>query len=397
MQSYINLLGFKTMYFVLIVVGISISSCRSGISSIDIDDIEKHRKYQIEQIEKGSNYTEKFENAKKLISEYRSIEKKESSKYLEYYISRLYGLYIFDDVSIDSLWFDHANKSFKNQSLYQKYVDSALYYNNIALQKDSNNIYALRNYITNSVEAIQLPLRKKGIYKYYQNKPKELDATINNIIPFTDKILKIDTSKDRSHSFVALQNSIGMLDIQLLGTNNTDLNNINNKNMVQKLENYFNIFNQIKDLCPDKEFVKHITDLHNKYSGLIAEANVTIEEYQNLGCNKLWIYSNGKYVQEIYEMDTESIPYDDRMRLTAYDLNNCNYPGARINLVRKSVGSYVKENNYYYFYSNKDSFYEILAGYDGDKGVYYLKKDASGNFTWINPATFEEMSYTRVR
>lgn len=380
----------------LIVFMLSGSSCGNSPSSIDLNDIVKHRQYQSNEIEKGKNFDEKFDIVRKLIAQYRAIELKGDSRHLNYYIGRLYSWFVFDKMSIDSLWYDPVKSEMKNNLLYKSFVDSAFYFIDLSLKDDSTNVFALTKYIDNTMNAAQLPLTIKGLYKYFDEHYKELNERVNNIFPFTDKILKYDTTGDKNLSFTALNHSFGAIELTLSETKNIDVTNDNTKNLFLILDDFVKRFNKIKHLLPNTNFENYLSKLHDKYKDYIAEANVTFEEYENLGCTKLWIYSNGKYKQELYEMDIESIPYDERMRLTAYDLKNCSYPGAKVYITRKSEGTYKVVGNYYYFYAKSGSP-DILAGFDSEKGLYYLRKDSYGNFVWVNPVTFEDMSYKKVR
>ncbi len=375
---------------------IFISACTNSISNMDLSDIEGHRVFQNEQWDRAGSFNDRFSLVRKQISEYRLIESSKPSKYIYYYLARLYNRVALDKESIDSIWYDHQAYKIRDEITYKNFVDSTFFYIDRAVNEDSTNLYALSLYIGTIQAAQSLPLNIKGIYSYFDKRTEELFGRVENVIPFTDKILLADTTKDRNLSIKSIIASLQVIDYKLSTFKSLDIEDVNTKALISKLDNYLAKFNGIKHLCPYPELLKIPIEYENKYAKQIADLNVTVEVYKNMGCDWLWIYSNGKYKQELWEMDTESIPYDERMRLTTYDLLDCSYPNAKVYVKRRSEGTYKISGDYYYFYAKSGSP-DIMVGYDYEKRVHYVRRDRYGNLTWINPTTYEDMSYNRAQ
>ena len=99
--------------------------------------------------------------------------------------------------------------------------------------------------------------------------------------------------------------------------------------------------------------------------------------YSNGNCNKIWIYSNGRYTQELYEQDISRLPYHEMMNISSYDLINCSVKGLPLIMKHASNGKWIKDGSTYYFYPETPSQY-IIAGTD-DQNRKYMTLNKYGN------------------
>jgi hypothetical protein len=106
-------------------------------------------------------------------------------------------------------------------------------------------------------------------------------------------------------------------------------------------------------------------------------AGLTADVYKNGNCNKIWILSNGRYVQQLYTQNMEQLPYHERMNTATYDVITCSVKGLPLMIVHESRGTWSRVGNTYYFSPLSDEQY-IVAGTD-DKDRKYMTLNAYGN------------------
>ena len=102
---------------------------------------------------------------------------------------------------------------------------------------------------------------------------------------------------------------------------------------------------------------------------------------QYLRVNKIWIYSNGLYTQELYEQNLDNLPYHERMETYTYDIINCSVKNLPLTLTHQSKGRWTKNGSTYYFYPiNSDNY--VIAGND-DQGRNYMFLNGYDNLEFL--------------
>jgi len=380
----------------IIFLTIVLYGCKSGASKIDINDIEKHRAYQDSAIAKVKSPAEKLEVIKALISEYRNLDliEKNASPNYNYYLGRLYSRITDADLSFNGFLYDTINKKLYDTTLYSNFIDSSIYYNEAALKLDSNNLYAFFNIVT-TFDVDQLRKEEKiqeySAMPYFPNRHNiEYQRNMNYIFNNAVRFLNVDTSKEKYSSRYGIEFSF-LYESLNLKNQNLDYNDANTINQILKIDSYINAIDKFPGLV---NLVKeYYAKEKNYWQPIIAQAkisydklhewdNVTYVEYHNCEQMNLWIYSNGKYKQEIYKQDISGLSYDQQMNVNSYDLICCTVPGCRKLITNKSEGTYVVEGSTYYFYPYKNSSY-IIAGEDPNKNAKYMRLNEYGNLQYI--------------
>jgi len=382
------------IYFIAIVV--IISGCKSGAANININDVEKHRAYQDSAIAKVKTPAEKLEVIKALISEYRNLDLKEknTSSNSNYYLARLYAKITGADLPFNGFLYDTINKKLYDSTIYSNFIDSSIYYNETALKLDSNNLFAFSG-IVYTIFSDQVHKEEKNqeysAMPYYPNRHNvEYQRITNYIFDNATRFINIDTSKDKDMSRFALELSFCFLTNSLSGQE-LDYNDAKTLDQILKIDKHITVIDKFPNLSTlEKVFYEEIK---NKWLPIIAQAkisydklhewdNVTYVEYHNCEQMNLWIYSNGRYKQEIYKQDISGLSYDQQMNINSYDLICCTVPGCRKLITNKSEGRYVLEGSTYYFYPDKNSSY-IIAGEDPNKNAKYMRLNDYGNLQYI--------------
>ena len=132
------LFGFFILLFAI--------SCKKGAAKLDINDVEAHRGYQDSLIVKSKISIDKLQVIRQLINEYVNleVENKNNNSNYNYYLSRLYS-YV-NSLPMNGLFYDSTSKKTMNLDLYKNFYDSSIYYSELALKYDSNNIRAMSVY-----------------------------------------------------------------------------------------------------------------------------------------------------------------------------------------------------------------------------------------------------------
>jgi hypothetical protein len=180
-----------------------------------------------------------------LISEYRSLKQDTNSNY-NYYLGRLYSNII--SFPFEGFLYDSINKKLKDPILYSNYIDSAIYFNNMALSINPNNLFAIYK-IANLLEEEQYLYNKKSkecknMPFYPDRKNDEFQKTCNYIINNAVRFLPTDTSLDKYKSryvvefaFLFLNGSIKKLDLDINDEKNIS-NVLNIQNMILAINKY---------------------------------------------------------------------------------------------------------------------------------------------------------------
>ena len=115
--------------FQIIIVAFFVTSCKSELSKIDINQVELHRKYQDSILNLSHNPDSNFQSLKTLISEYKNlkIDNKEKNENYLYLIARLYSLYNSEKFPFKGIVFDTIKKQMIDSNLYKNYYDSSMY------------------------------------------------------------------------------------------------------------------------------------------------------------------------------------------------------------------------------------------------------------------------------
>jgi hypothetical protein len=368
-------------------------SCKQSASKIEINDVEKHRAYQDSAIAKVKTPAEKFEVLKTLISEYVNLpENKKNNTHYNYYLGRLYSMYA--DFPFNGFLYDTTYKKLNDPILYSNYIDSSVYFNEMSLKLDSNNLFAFYTLVRTLLED-QLHLEQKiheysSMPNYSKRHNIDYQRNMNYIHNNSLRFLAVDTSKDKFKSRYGIEFAKMTLSNTIQNAN-YDYNDINLVNSILIVGKYIVEIDKFPDLVLlSKEYYKKdkiywqpiIAKANAVYDKLHEWDDVTYEQFHNCEQSNLWIYSNGKYKLEHYEQDISTLPYDDRMNVNSYDLMCCTVPGAKKYIKFKSEGDYKKQGMYYYFYPNRGSS-NVVGGFDPDKNARYMKLNGWGNLEFL--------------
>jgi hypothetical protein len=343
-----------------------------------------------------------------LIGEYREIETKKlkENPFYNFYLARLYTT--ISDID-PKYFYDKEKKEFKKKDKYEKLYDSAYYYSNkmIELQKDNIMGYYLLAY-TLFYDKIRYESNDKDIFPFYGKRNfsnfKNFENVINNI---GDRIYSIDTSNNNAMARIIDEISLWNRYINLININkelsinnlnsfqDSELNDIlafsNNYSRLNKYDGYLFISNKNKNNFSD------LSSFKNESERILKERhfwdNVTADVYSNGNCNKIWIYSNGRYTQELYEQDISRLPYHEMMNISNYDLINCSVKNLPLLIKHSSNGKWIKEGSTYYFYPDTPAQY-IIAGTD-DKNRKYMYINKFGNLEHLRD-DFQTVVLTQI-
>jgi hypothetical protein len=111
----------KFIVYFLFLFLVSISSCKSNLEKIDINDVNAHRAYQDTLLAKDSSYEGRFVILKKLIEDYRSLynDNLKANENYYYYLARLYNNVNY--FPSRGFWIDTINNVFKRKNDYSNY------------------------------------------------------------------------------------------------------------------------------------------------------------------------------------------------------------------------------------------------------------------------------------
>lgn len=392
-------------YFILVFVFFStlIISCDKGASKIEISNLDQHRNYQDSILAFYKTPNEKLNALKQLVSEYRNlnIENKEKNSNYLYLIGRLYSTLLSENqFHFNGSIYDTLNKKLFDSSMYINYVDSSLYFSEQAVILNPKDLRSMANfcnawyydfyYYGNKIkENISMP------YSYNRN-PKQWNERLNFIINNANKFYDIDETINKETSKVIIYYSYLMLN-SIINVNNFNYNDDNTLALMIKWGESYNYLKSIKEFGfseSDEIINKKFLPILNKATKIYTEKhewdNVTSEQYHNCEQMNLWLYSNGKYKQETYELDISSIPYHERMNLTGVEIACCTAPGGKKILTNRSEGSYKIDGSIIFFYPKSGSGI-MIAGFDPDKNARYMKINSYGNLEYLRENDYEEV------
>ncbi len=390
-------------FFILLYIYLTtlILSCNSGASKIEITNVNQHRNYQDSILALYKTPNEKLNALKQLVSEYRNlkIENKEKNSNYLYLIGRLYStLFSESQFHFNGTIYDTINKKLFDSSTYINYIDSSLYFSEQAVILNPKDIRSMVNfcntwfydfyYYGNKIkENISMP------YSYNRN-PKQWNERLTFIINNANRFYDIDESVKKENSKLIIYTSYTMLN-SIINVNNFNYNDDNTLATMIKWGESYNYLKSIKEFRfseSDELLNKNFLPTLNKASKIYKEKhewdNVTSEQYHNCEQMNLWLYSNGKYKQETYELDISSIPYHDRMNLTGVEIACCTAPGGKKILTNRSEGNYKIDGSIIYFYPNPGSGI-MIAGIDPEKNTRYMKINSYGNLEYLRENDYE--------
>lgn len=242
-------------------------SCKHGASKIDIKDVEKHRAYQDSAIAKVKTPTEKLDVTKALISEYRNLDFKEknSSSNYNYYLGRLYSNIITGVVPFNGFLYDTINKKLNDPIFYSNYIDSAIYFSELALNQNSNNLYAFFNIVL-TLNLNQIYFEEKiqeysAMPNYSIRNNNEYQRNINYVFNNSIRFLNIDTSMDKYKARFSVEFSFLRMSLSL-SNKKLEYSNANAMNQVLQIDEYISAIDKFPDLLFWK---KEFYEKHKNY------------------------------------------------------------------------------------------------------------------------------------
>lgn len=226
-------------------ISIFIFSCKSELEKIDINDFDGNINYQNKLLDKDTSLEVKFDNVKKLISEYRSVSD-EKSELNENYCTLLARLYErVNYFPVENFWVDIKVNKIRDTE-YFNFYDSAFYFSEKALSINKNNIRAMY-YLSSTLffEKIRFDKFKKYNIPFSFNKNQDKWSTrinyiLNNALRFKD----LDTSISKKYSQAITECALFLLDLDLGKDNYAYVSN--DENLIKKYYLYGQLFDQLK-------------------------------------------------------------------------------------------------------------------------------------------------------
>jgi predicted membrane channel-forming protein YqfA (hemolysin III family) len=181
-----------------------IINTNNSTNSVDIDSnddekiLNKEREYvknQLKDFENASNL-EKIEKYKILINRYSNEELDIPQSVRYYELGSLYGRCA--TLPFYEMYYDSLTNSFIDQESYEKYIDSAIYFNKKALELTKNQIYAFYNLCFVTRYDIWNSSENTNPQSYSANRNNiEFSERLNYIISNSDWVLKYDTKNSQ--------------------------------------------------------------------------------------------------------------------------------------------------------------------------------------------------------
>lgn len=275
MKKYLTCLLIGT-----IIISSALISCKSEIEKIDINNVEAHRAYQNRVLNSDSTNQGFFANIKKLIKEYRELEKDHfGNENLNYYFARIYN-----NVSVlpfRGFWLDTISNKIVNETDYINFYDSTFYYAEKGLEKNKDNIRAMSilctSFFWEKYRYDYFP-KCKVPFSRYRNETgfhKRALYIINNALRFKD----IDTTNGKS-----LSRSISEIALYLLALDIDHYKNIFDPNNAELVSKYF-LLGEHLDYVKGQESVDidlDKTSLQKKYLTNIILARNELQRQKNV-------------------------------------------------------------------------------------------------------------------
>jgi hypothetical protein len=389
----------KTNLFVFGLMIFIIGCSRSEIEKIGIDNVEKQRAYQDSILNKKVNKS-LFISLRELIAQYQEINDQEienNPNYI-YYMARLY--HYISNIEPET-FIDSTNNILIFQNEYKNMYDSAVYFANRLIEvrpSDIKGYYFLAyTLFFDNVRYHSKAFGKNVIYPIYSNRnPTNYANATNLIYKSLENNFSIDTSNNKEMS-----QSIGEIALKLKSSDLVEKHNGSfSESMLvdftdtdlQTIIDFSKMFERVSKIKKyifindgNRENFKILSSFAKPSQTIYKRRhfwdNVTADVYKNGNCNKIWIFSNGLYTQELYEQNLDNLPYHERMETYTYDIINCSVKNLPLTLTHQSKGRWTKNGSTYYFYPiNVDNY--IIAGND-DQGKNYMFLNGYDNLEYL--------------
>ena len=314
-------MNFKIIYkyiLSILLVVITLTSCKSELEKIDINNLDLQKAYQNKIIDTSKNSISKLNSIKQLISEYRKLEKENiNNANFNFLIGRLYVKGA--NLPLYEIYFDSLNNKFTNKNIYETFIDSAIYYNLHSLELDKNQIHSMTN-LCNIVHTDIINNTKSNQQSFlFTRSPDKFNILVNYIANNFENFLEFKGDTNRKMSQYIAEVGLYMLTAQIDNdkTKELDLNDANVRGRLSKIKVGLNYLNKVKEfgfLTSDdyknkqqfyNTYVKkldqileeeriesqfNLIDIKHKYSNVNADAGIF---------GMLELYTNSDYTQAV--------------------------------------------------------------------------------------------------
>jgi len=159
--------------------------------------LNKERVYVKNQLQKFENATnqEKLSEYKELINYYSNQDLNVTQSVRYYELGSIYGRAA--TIPFYDLYYDSLTKNFIDKSAYEKYIDSALYFDKKTLELNQTQIYALNNLCSTTIADIRIADEINYNSFSKTRNEKEFSDRLLYIISNVKWVLLYDTKKDK--------------------------------------------------------------------------------------------------------------------------------------------------------------------------------------------------------